>query len=139
MLKINRQQIAAYVSVRISGGSSEDILFKRLYHWTVINPKSGAAISQQNGDAFAEHASFEIAVSALSEMIERFDRRAHTIGVEQHNVANSTEDRLLQAYEDWGLGNESMDAFPVPPDTPGNSTTKPTQSMRYPKPTLVPG
>lgn len=100
---------------RLLNGSSSSILFKRLHHWTVIDPNIGAAVTSTEGDCYASSTTFEEGLGALSYMISSFNLEQRSGITDHHTKAQTNYDnRILKSYEEWGDKIDFWDAFPIP-------------------------
>jgi hypothetical protein len=112
-----RQYVAGiFYSKRFINGCTEELLFQRLYHWTVLNPQVGPVVSQRDGDSFSSKSSFAEAVSDLCAMIASFDKKRRTSGDGCVTTQNEFDRRILDCYEEWGQGNDLSCHHPVPPE-----------------------
>jgi hypothetical protein len=102
-------------SNKFINGMTTELLFKRLFHWTVVDPQIKAPQSKADGDCFGNYPTFDAAVDGLCHMIASFDEQDQMI-CSSNTKGNGTEDaRMIDFYEQWGDYIEFCDAYPIPP------------------------
>ncbi len=107
-----------FYTAKLLNGANDDILFRRLYHWTVIEPDIGGTLLDIAVDCCSDRPTFEEAVADLCTVIAGFDRNMAVRGITLDGCTDLTKYRLLHAYCQWGDLDETMEEYSFPPDNP---------------------
>lgn len=102
-------------SNKFINGSGEDILFQRVFHWTVVDPQIQAPAKCINSDCFGLFATYELAVLGLCKIVTEFDPKRQKISSQFYSLSVEEDCRVLQFYNSWADRYVEQEAFPIPP------------------------
>lgn len=111
----NQFVVTLFRSNKFLNGASVELLFKRLFHWTVIDPQIQAPATVADGDCYGMFENFDQGIEGLCQIISRFCPGKQNISSQNHLKEFHEDPRILHFYDLWSEKFEILQAYPIPP------------------------